>query len=176
MKTKTVYVLMVCFLSGCSSAWVDQQSSPQQNLGRIEFAEKMDGDQLPGGKRCSVSVPSKGNEQTKMTDAGCGDNVVSFFRFVDVPSTTVVLLSSEKRCYDGDWTFGVQAYKHPTTSKWAEIQELKNMPVDTIIQAGLIKSYDRYSHGNIKGKLSCAVVYAPGDKDMPDASHEGDRP
>ncbi|WP_085675521.1 MULTISPECIES: hypothetical protein [unclassified Pseudomonas] len=161
MKTRTVNVLMVCFLAGCSSAWGDQQSSPQQTKGRIEFAQKMDDDQQPGGKQCSVSIPSSGFKLNKMSDAGCGNDVVTFFRFVDVPSTTDVLLSSELKCSGGDWAFGVQAYKHPTTSKWVDIRTLKGMDVDTIIQAGLIKSYDRFKEGNIEGKLSCAVVYAP---------------
>ncbi|MGJ7549406.1 hypothetical protein [Pseudomonas alloputida] len=176
MKTKTVYVLMVCFLSSCSGAWADQKSSPQQDLGKIEFAQKMDGDQQPGGRQCTIMVQSQGQKDNKMKDTACKNDVVTFFRFVDVASTTEVQLSSESKCWGEDWTFNVQAIKNPTTTKWIDIRTFSGKPKGTIIQPGLMLVYSRHDWGNIEGKLSCASVYAPGYMERFKTVPEGSRP
>ncbi|NQD78224.1 hypothetical protein [Pseudomonas sp. CM27] len=173
MKSTTLNSVFACLLSVCSFAWADQPNLPKQLNPRIEFAQKMDGEQMPGGRQCSIGIPESGHKLNKMSDTVCKNDVVTFFRFVDVPSTTNVHLSSERSCSGGDWTFGVRAIKHPTTSKWVDIRNLVDVKEGTIIQPGLIKSHDRYSSGNIEGELSCAVVYAPGGSA---SVAEGERP
>lgn len=129
----------------------------------VRFAQKMDGPQQPGGKQCSVSVPAAGSAemQKKMSDAGCGNDVVTFFRLENVQSSTVVALSSENSCGGGDWMFSVRAIKQPTTSIWLDIRDLKNMQEGDIVAAGVAVNSIRYSGGSIEGKLSCTILYPP---------------
>lgn len=162
MKRYLLISLLVGGLVGCPVASAGPVNTQQAPRGSITFAEKMDGPQLPGGKTCSVSVPAVGKIiQKKLTDAGCGDNVATFFKFVDVPSSTRVWLHSEKRCMTGDWIFGVKAIKHPATTSWVDIRDLDGKEDGQIVVAGMEKILGIWHSGNVKGKLSCVVISAP---------------
>jgi len=161
INAKMVQMLFAGLLvSGCVGQTV--QESGTQAAARIMFAQKMDGPQQPGGKQCSVTVPAAGESKDFKMD-GCGNDVVTFVKFDNVPSSTVVKLVSERSCWEnGDWWFNVRAIKHPTSSLWFDIRDLKGA-YNTIIVPGVMRTTGHYDHGNIEGKLSCARIYAPAE-------------
>lgn len=157
-------LLLAGLLAGCASTPVlGAEKGSVASTGLVRFAQKMDGPQQPGGRQCSVAVDAIGSrpKQTKMSDAGCGNDVATFFKLEDVPSSTIVGLSSEKKCWGGDWWFSVRAAKHPTSSIWIDIRDLRNKKQGDIVAPGVVVWQSDYSNGNIEGKLSCAVLYMP---------------
>ncbi|ATP49150.1 hypothetical protein GIB19_20740 [Pseudomonas sp. ITEM 17296] len=162
MKTNA-HVLSMLFAGLLIGGGVGQtvQASETQAAAIIKFAQRMDGDQHPGGKQCSVTVPAAGADAKQFKMDGCGNDVATYVKFENVPSSTIVTLISERSCsYSGDWWFDVRAIKHPTSSLWFDIRKLKDA-VDTIIVPGVMRTTGEYDHGTIAGKLSCAVIRSP---------------
>lgn len=157
-------LLLVALVSGCGLAQAQSSDNAQEpTMGRVKFAQKMDGPQQPGGKQCSVGVGVAGSSPkgTKMSDAGCGNDVVTFYKLEDVASSTRISLISENSCKNGDWLFQVRAFKQPTTSVWLDIRDLKNMKPGDIVAPGVEVTRSEYDHGNIEGKLSCTKIFPP---------------
>ncbi|AXQ49110.1 hypothetical protein ACLPJF_08350 [Pseudomonas vlassakiae] len=157
-------LLLMALLAGCGTAQAPSSDSVKvANTGLVKFAQRMDGPQHPGGNQCSVSVGAVGEsrKKTKMSTAGCGNDVVTFFKLEDVASSTLIDLSSEFKCWGGDWLFRVRAIKQPTTSVWLDIRDLRNREYGDIIAPGVEVIRSEYHHGNIEGKLSCTEIFPP---------------
>ncbi|WP_176507649.1 MULTISPECIES: hypothetical protein [Pseudomonas] len=162
MKLHMMMSLLACSLVACSTTLTANAGTLPMSGGTIEFAQKMEQPEHPSGKMCTITLPKPTTDGStkyyKMTDVGCGDNVATFFKFNNVPSTTVVRLSSEKDCSAGDWRFQLQAIKNPSSTSWVNIKTLRGAEVNKVVVPGMLLLADEYDHGNIEGKLSCVSV------------------
>lgn len=135
------------------------QAAPVPPKGTIMFAQKMDDQQTPGGKTCSITVEVNKPVTENMSDTACGNDVVSFFRFNNIPSSTLVKLSADKDCKHSDWIFIVAAIKEPATTTWVRIPDLQGFLNGSIVVPGMMLDTNGYIEGNIEGKLSCVQIY-----------------
>ncbi|WP_412765482.1 hypothetical protein [Pseudomonas sp. NGC7] len=160
MKTNNQVLNMLfagLLIGGCAGQTV--QASGTQPPGVILFAQDVV-NQEPIGRVCSTVVPDAGANAKQFKMDGCGNDVATYFKFENVPSSTVVTLISERSCaYSGDWWFDVRAIKHPTSSLWFDIRELKGR-LNTVVAPGLMRLGGK-DHDHIEGKLSCAVIRSP---------------
>jgi hypothetical protein len=160
MKTNNQVLIMLVaglLVGGCAGQTV--QESGTQAVGVIWFAQDVVS-QEPVGKVCSTAVPAAGGNAKQFKMDGCGNDVATYFKFENVPSSTVVTLISERSCsYGGDWWFDVRAIKHPTTSLWYDIRKLKHK-LNTVVTPGVMRLGGK-DHESIEGKLSCAVIRSP---------------
>lgn len=161
-------VLSVCLLAACTVRENERTSQPQATVGTIKFAQRMESDQRPGGNQCFIQVPAAGSpaKTYKMKDTSCNNDVVSFVKFENVPSSTQLILYSEGDCNDSDrnadWRFGLRAYINPTTTGWFGIEgHVYPTPEGRIVVEGLLKGEHHYERHNIEGKLSCVKVIPP---------------
>lgn len=162
MKTSNQVLNMLVaglLVGGCAGQTV--QASGTQAAPVIRFAQDVVNDE-PVGTHCSTGVPAAGADAKQFKMDGCGNDVATYVKFENVPSSTIVTLISEKSCDEGGarWWFNVRTFKHPTTSKWVDISKLKDIP-NTVIVPGVMRTTGHYNYGNIKGKLSCAVIRSP---------------
>jgi len=167
-NVQLVGVLSACLLAGFTATADEQASQPQAAVGTIKFAQQMDGDQRPGGRQCFIEVPPAGSAAKiyKMKDTSCNNDVVSFVKFENVPSSTILRLYSEGDCDDNhdnaDWRFDIRSYINPTTSGWFAIEgHVYSTPVGGIVVEGIRKVGHHYKRHNIEGKLSCVKVTPP---------------
>lgn len=160
VNAKIVQVLFAGLLVG-STAGQTVQASGTQAQAVISFAQIVN-DQIPSGKQCSVQVPAAGAPAKQFKMDGCGNDVASFVKFENVPSSTIVTLNSERSCDESkaDWWFNLRAIKHPTSSLWVSIPGLEERP-NTIVTPGVMRTTGHFDHGEIEGKLSCAVIRSP---------------
>ncbi|QXH48401.1 hypothetical protein KSS93_10990 [Pseudomonas xanthosomatis] len=135
---------------------------PAMAAGTIVMAEKFENG-LPGGNQCSVPVPAVGSGVTsiKLGSTSCKNDQVRYFRFVDVPSPTMVVFANDGECGGGSWRLGVRAYKHPTTSEWKTLQEIRDTEMNKPVAVGIEKVDDNGKTDQIPGKLSCMEIYPP---------------
>lgn len=105
----------------------------------------------------------------------CPENDVYALELVNVPSGTLINLSSEAACYMNgedsrtpDWIVKLKTTKKVTTVKRLEISDIfaadvqvnKPLPID-LDAPGVFLVYRIHNKGNIKGKLSCIQVIPP---------------
>ncbi|WP_369990427.1 hypothetical protein [Pseudomonas xanthosomatis] len=132
--------------------------------GTIQFAEKYEASE-PGGDRCSVPVPAAGSPvksiSFKSGEYNCKNDQYRYFRFDDVPSPTFVVMTSDKQCDDNEWKMGVLTIKHPTSTSWKAIQDIRGTAMGGIVTPGIVKQEDNGKGGTDKGTLSCLEIYAP---------------
>ncbi|WBM31457.1 MULTISPECIES: hypothetical protein [Pseudomonas] len=134
--------------------------------GNIEFAEKWDSANGPGGDRCSINVEVTQYEQIfDFKDAStntCKNDQMTFFKLNNVPSSAEIGLYSEAKCRETntpDWYFKLKTYKDPVSTAWIEIPGLEHVPPSGIVKAGLRRMSYVHNQGKIKGKLSCVSIH-----------------
>ena len=123
--------------------------------GTISFAAESTG----GGKACSLPLVT-GEHDFKDDDFNCTNDEMSYFKFNQAPSTTEVMLQSE-RC-DGEkhkWFFDIKVYIHNLDTPWIFIGDLAAANPGDIVKRGIIllkKKVD--TEEPYQGKLSCVTI------------------
>ena len=161
MNTKTVCLLGL--LGGLLVTMaVGPLALPAMAAATIQMAEKLVND-LPEGNQCSVSVPPVGipQETVYLRNTECQNDQVRYFRFVDVPSPTTVAFQNDDDCDGTSWELRVKAIKHPTTSGWKSLQEIRTTATGQLVTIGVLKVYDNGDTDQIPGKLSCMQIWPP---------------
>jgi len=160
MKRYCMAPLVIGMFFGFHS--VGQAATGPVRPGTIQLAENMDPSGLPSGKQCTVSGKPGEYTDFEMSNTTCKNDSVSYLKFNNVPSTTMVTFNSERDCSKtDDWRFVVKTTKQPTTTGWMSIEELNAHGVGDPVTAGLELAKHHYAHGNIKGKLSCVRILVP---------------
>ncbi|WDM58123.1 hypothetical protein K4A76_16875 [Pseudomonas sp. NEEL19] len=133
--------------------------------GKIDFAEKWDSVNGPGGDRCSIDIEA--SEKTQIFDFkgdnnDCKNDQMTYFKLDSVPSATLIGLYAEAKCrtYNKpDWYFILRVNINPVSTKWIAIPDLMNVAPDRIVERGVRRDDYDYNQGNIKGKLSCVSIH-----------------
>lgn len=131
----------------------------------IEFAEKWDSINGPGGDRCSIDINYSSSTETYDFKSGknneCKNDQMSYFKLNDVPSATLIGLYAEANCRTyrkPDWYFILRVYIQPLSTQWYAIPDVEGTDRGKIFKRGLRVEENVYNQGNIKGKLSCVTI------------------
>ncbi|WP_153784832.1 hypothetical protein [Pseudomonas sp. EMN2] len=166
MNTKTV-----CLLGLLGGLLVTMAVSPlalpamaarTTEMGTIEMSEKLIND-MPDGNHCSVPVPAAGAPQKTvyLKNTNCKNDQVRYFRFVNVPSPTTVAFQNDDDCDGTSWELRVEAIKHPITSYWKSLQDIRTTATGGLVTIGVRKVHDNENPDQIPGKLSCMQIWPP---------------
>lgn len=129
--------------TGCMLAILGLLALDTALAGNIEFAEKWDSANGPGGDRCSIEVVRMKGEQTfdfKDDDTNnCKNDQMTYFKLNNVPSATLIGLYAEANCRTErtpDWYFILRVYINPMSTGWIAIPDLEHVSKDGIVKGG----------------------------------------
>jgi hypothetical protein len=127
--------------------------------GVLRFAENSDG----SGDSCAVPfVTSTWDFRHDDGDGepNCTNDQMSYFKLDNVSSATNFTLDSERCAGEEErWSYTLNTYIQPVTSRWVAISELVGLVKDDIVVRG-VRVVRAYNTGEVstKGKLSCVRI------------------
>ncbi len=144
MKIQYLMVPVLSLLQACSHG---TDAVAAQDYGRLLIAERYE-NQAPVNS-CSIPIPAPSYSMHTYTleDHGCKRNS-DYFSMSNVASAVEIRFYDQVDCkevpvkpvfppFENNWTAHVETIKHPTTTRWVKMTEVRDTPVRGIVVAGV---------------------------------------
>jgi len=155
MNISKMLVIGFWVISGCVEA--NSTMAVDMPRGIIKLAENSDG----SGKSCTLDIQETSAAQYfPMRDTSCGNDNATFFKLENVPSATQIRFDGAP-CHFGnhEWYFRVKTIIHPTETIWVNLEDLRGLPLLSVVVKGVLLETRNKPDNYSKGKLSCVVVW-----------------
>lgn len=163
MKYSTSFVAASIFAAGLLGGYRESGAEESMPNGILKMAEQPDG----GGRSCSIPIKN-GKWNLNDGEFGCSSDDYNYFKLDNSPSAVIIRFTSDgshggTECrWDGyagnDWAFDIDTYKHPTTTGWVQLLDLKGFEPGRIIVAGVRLKQGRYESGDISDEVECVSI------------------